>query len=216
MLKRLWPKAKKRPKPASSPVRIVVGLRNPGVDYQGTRHNVGQEVVESVLQRSDTAPGKGPSRLRAMIAQVGVSDDRTLYLLPNTFMNESGGAVRGALDYYKVAAEDLLVIHDDIDLPFGRLRLQVAGGSGGHNGIRSLERSLGTKEFSRLKVGVGRPPGSQDPADFVLRPFTKKERPEVDLIVADAADVVERWLEDRERAQEAAALRGRDDSDELR
>ena len=98
-----------------------------------------------------------------------------------------------------------------LDLPFGRLRLQVAGGSGGHNGIRSLEKALGTKEFSRLKFGVGRPPGSMDPADYVLRPFTKKERPEVDVMVEDAADIVELWSTDRERAQERAALRGRDD-----
>lgn len=192
-------------------MRVVVGLRNPGADYEGTRHNVGQEVADAVLVRAGESFTKGPSRVRAMVAQTGVGDDRTLYLLPNTFMNESGAAVRAALDYYKIVPDDLLVIHDDIDLPFGRLRIQVGGGSGGHNGIRSLERSLGTKEFSRLKVGVGRPPGSQDPADYVLRTFPKKERPEVDLMVADAADVVERWLDDRARAQEAAALRDRDD-----
>ncbi len=121
-------------------------------------------------------------------------------------MNESGDSVRAAALYYKVVAADLLVIHDDIDLPFGRLRIQVGGGSGGHNGIRSLARALGTKEFSRLKVGVGRPPGSVDPATFVLKPFSRKERPDVDLMVASAADVVEMWLEDRPRAQEKAAL----------
>lgn len=191
-------------------MRVVVGLRNPGSDYEGTRHNVGQEVVEHVLDRSSESLSRGPSRMRGMVAQTGVGENRSLFFLPNTFMNESGGAVRSALDYYKVRPSDLLVIHDDIDLPFGRLRIQVGGGSGGHNGIRSLERALGSQEFSRLKVGVGRPPGSQDPADYVLRPFSKSERSEVDLIVADAADVVERWLEDRDRAQEVAALRGKD------
>lgn len=207
---RLNPRAK-RQKPASNPVRVVVGLRNPGADYEGTRHNVGFEVVAAVLDRVGENLSRGPSRVRALTASVGLSDDRTLFVVPATYMNESGAAVRAALDYYKVGPSDLLVIHDDIDLAFGRLRLQVAGGSGGHNGIRSLERALGTKEFSRLKVGVGRPPGSQDPADFVLRPFTKSERPEADLLVVDAADVVERWLDDRPRAQEAAALRGRSD-----
>lgn len=191
-------------------MRIVVGLRNPGADYEGTRHNVGSEVVERVLQRAGVPPGRAPSRVSGAIAQVGIGDDRTIFVLPFTFMNESGGVVRSALGYYKVDTSDLLVIHDDIDLPFGRLRLQVGGGSGGHNGIRSVERALGTKEFSRLKVGVGRPPGSQDPADYVLRTFAKSERPEVEMIVEDAADVVERWLEDRGRAQEMAALRGRD------
>lgn len=145
-----------------------------------------------------------------MITQVGVGDNRTLFLLPFTYMNQSGGSVRATLDYFKVAPTDLLVIHDDIDLAFGRLRLQVAGGSGGHNGIRSIEKALGTREFSRLKVGVGRPPGSQDPSAFVLHPFSKQERAEVDLMVADAADVVERWVEDPVRAQEMAAHRGRD------
>jgi PTH1 family peptidyl-tRNA hydrolase len=146
-----------------------------------------------------------------MMAELGPGDDRTLVFVPNSYMNESGGSVRAALDYFNVAPADLLVIHDDIDLAFGRLRLQVAGGSGGHNGIRSVEKALGTKEFSRLKLGVGRPPGSMDPADFVLRSFSKSELSEVDLMVADAADVVQRWTEDRDRAQELASLRGRDD-----
>lgn len=191
-------------------MRVVVGLRNPGADYEGTRHNVGAEVVERLLERLGESPGKAPSRISGQIAQIGVGDDRTLFLLPYTFMNQSGRAVRATLDYYKVPPEDLLVIHDDIDLPFGRLRLQVAGGSGGHNGIRSLESALATKDFSRLKVGIGRPPGSQDPATYVLNTFSKSERSEVDLMVEEAADVVEHWLEDRERAQELAARRDRD------
>ena len=126
-------------------------------------------------------------------------------------MNESGRAVRAMLHFYKIGVEDLLVVHDDIDLPFGRLRLQVAGGSGGHNGIRSIERDLGTNRFSRLKVGIGRPPGSMDPADFVLRSFDSREMEEVDLLIQDAADVVELWLTDRVAAQESASHRGRDD-----
>lgn len=191
-------------------MRLVVGLRNPGADYAGTRHNVGAEVVELVVERLGETPGRAPSRISAAIAQTGVGDDRTLFVLPYVFMNESGRVVRAALDYYKISPDDLLVVHDDIDLPFGRLRLQVAGGSGGHNGVRSVESALGTKEFSRLKVGVGRPPGSQDPADYVLRPFSKNERPEIDVVVEDAADVLVRWFDDRERAQEQAARRDRD------
>lgn len=209
MLKSLRARAK-RPKTPSSPVQLVVGLRNPGREYEGTRHNLGGEVVELLMSRAGVGPRRAPSGIRGLVAQVGTGDDRTLYLLSTGYMNESGETVRAALDYYKISPEDLLAIHDDIDLPFGRMRLQVGGGSGGHNGIRSLERALGTKEFSRLKLGVGRPPGSQDPADYVLRPFTKEERPEVDLMVADAADIVELWLEDRIRAQEQAALRGRE------
>lgn len=209
-LKRLR-KSPARPKQPSDPVQIVVGLRNPGPDYQGTRHNVGAEVVTALLARVDETPARAPSRIRGLTAQIGVGETRTLFLLANTFMNETGATVRSALGYYKVSPHDLLVIHDDIDLPFGRLRLQVGGGSGGHNGVRSLETALGTKEFSRLKIGVGRPSGSQDPAEFVLRPFTNRERPEVEVMIEDAADVVERWLDDRARAQELAAIRGRDE-----
>jgi len=191
-------------------MRVVVGLRNPGSDYEGTRHNVGFEVLASVLEREAEDLGRAPTRVRGLVAQTGVGEDRTLYFVPTTFMNESGGAIQASLAYYKVATKDLLVIHDDIDLAFGRLRVQVGGGNGGHNGIRSVENALGTKEFSRLKVGVGRPPGSMDPADFVLRRFSKKERPDIDLIMRDAADVVQLWLNDRDRAQEKAAHRGRD------
>lgn len=191
-------------------MRVVVGLANPGAEYHGTRHNVGGEVVARLVERSGGSFSRGPSRLRALIARLGTGDDATLFVLPTTYMNQSGQAVRATLDYYKLDPHEMLVVHDDIDLDFGRLRLQVAGGSGGHNGIRSLEQHLSTNEFSRLKVGVGRPPGSTDPADYVLSPFSAAERSEVDVIVDDAADVVERWLSDRQGAQEQAAHRGRD------
>jgi len=205
----LRPRTKKRPKTANSPMRVVVGLRNPGSDYKGTRHNIGVEVVERFLGQSGASLGKAPSRIRGMVSQIGAGDQRTLVLAPNTFMNDSGGPVSAAISYYKVETDDVLVVHDDIDLTFGRLRLQVAGGSGGHNGIRSVEKSIGTKEFSRLKVGVGRPPGSVDPAAYVLKTFNKNERREVELIIEDAADIVGLWLSDRAKAQESAALRGR-------
>ena len=211
LTKLLRAKRTPRPKQPNSPVLVVVGLRNPGADYNGTRHNLGYDVVERVIQRSGESFGRAPARLRAMVAQTGFGEDRVLFVAPNTFMNESGGAVRAALSYYKVEALDLLVVHDDIDLPFGRLRVQVAGGSGGHNGIRSIESALGISEFSRLKVGVGRPPGSMNPADFVLRSFTKLERPEVDLMVDDGADVIELWPADRAGAQQVASLRAKDD-----
>jgi PTH1 family peptidyl-tRNA hydrolase len=191
------------------PARAVIGLRNPGPDYEGSRHNSGYEVLARVLQRGGLALGRGPSRVRAQVTQTGVGEDRVLYAVPMTYMNESGRAVRALLDYFGLVPEDVLVIHDDIDLPFGRLRIQVAGGSGGNNGVRSIETALGTKEFSRLKLGVGRPPGQMDPADFVLRPFTKAERPEVELMIEDAAHVVELWPSEPARAQELAARRGR-------
>ncbi len=188
-------------------MRVVVGLRNPGAEYEGTRHNVGFEVVDVLTRRHGARFGRGKLRLRSMIADLRIGDEGAVVAVPNSYMNESGGPVRSVLSYYKASAGDLLVVHDDIDLAFGRLRVQVGGGSGGHNGIRSIEHLLGSREFSRLKVGVGRPTGSMDPADFVLRRFSKTERPEVDLLVEDGADVVERWLEDPIKAQEQASHR---------
>lgn len=127
--------------------------------------------------------------------------------VPNAFMNESGPPVQQVTAYHGADADDLLVVHDDIDLPFGRLRIAHDRGPGGHNGIRSVGQALGTGAFWRLKVGVGRPPGRMDPAAFVLARFSKEERPEVDLLVVDAADVVETWLADPDRAKEQATLR---------
>lgn len=208
----LRPRARKRPKrQPSDPVRVVVGLRNPGSQYEETRHNLGHQVVARVVERAGETFSRAPSRLRAVVARAGVGESATLYVSPATFVNLAGQAIRTVLDYYKVPAQDLLVVHDDIDLDFGRLRLQVAGGSGGHNGIRSVEQALGTNEFSRLKMGVGRPPASMDPAKFVLSPFSAAERPEVAAMIDDGADIVERWLVDRQGAQEQAAHRGRDD-----
>lgn len=190
-------------------MHAVVGLRNPGADYAGTRHNIGYEVLARVLERAGEGLRRAPARVPGMIAQPGPGPGRVIYFVPSTYMNQSGPAVRALLAYHKIDPADLLVLHDDIDLVLGRLRLQVSGGSGGHKGVRSIEQALGTPEFSRLKVGVGRPPGSMDPADYVLSRFSNQERPEVDAIIEDAADVVERWTSDRARAQELAARRGR-------
>lgn len=188
-------------------MKVVVGLRNPGSDYEGTRHNIGAEVLAELARRHGERFKAKMMRARSEIAELRVGSEKVVLVAPMSFMNESGGPVSATLRSMKADVADLLVIHDDIDLDFGRLRIQIGGGSGGHNGIRSLEKSLGTREFSRLKVGVGRPPGRQDPADFVLRRFGSKERVEADLLVVDAADVVESWVTDPHRAQEQAAHR---------
>jgi peptidyl-tRNA hydrolase, PTH1 family len=208
-VRRLTSRLKKRAETAEG-LAVVIGLRNPGPDYEGTRHNVGFEVVAEVAARAGVELGRAPSRISGQAASVGSPPHRMMLIAPFTFMNESGRVVRAALDYWKAPHDRLLVVHDDIDLPFGRLRVQAGGGSGGHNGIRSVERALGQRDFSRLKVGVGRPPGSMDPAAFVLQRFGKAERTEVDMIVVEAAEVVETWVHDAARAQEMAALRGRD------
>ena len=132
--------------------------------------------------------------IRAEVSEARFGLARVVLAMPTTFMNESGQAVAPLLRYFDAEVEDLLVVHDDIDLPFARLRLQFDRGSGGNNGARSIIRSIGTQEFWRLKCGVGRPPGRMDPADFVLRRFAAKEQPEVDLMIEQAADVVERFV----------------------
>ena len=134
--------------------------------------------------------------MRAEVCEVRIGDVRAVLAIPTTFMNESGQAVAPLLRYFRAKSQNLLVIHDDIDLPFAKMRLQYDRGSGGNNGARSVIRSLGSQEFWRLKCGVGRPPGRMDPASFVLRRFTSKEQPEVDLMVELGADIVERFVAD--------------------
>ena len=188
-------------------MQVIVGLRNPGREYSGTRHNVGAEVTDVLAARWGVRLKRGPLRLRADLARHLILDQAVILAVPRTFMNTCGPAVASVLRYYKAGPENLLVVHDDIDLPFARLRLQFARGTGGHNGVKSIVQSLGNNEFHRLKIGVGRPPGRMDPAAFVLRVFAKSEREEVDFLVQDAADVVERWIEDPDEALQMAARR---------
>lgn len=150
-------------------------------------------------------------KVRAEISEARIDGTRAVLAVPTTFMNESGRAVAPLLRYFDAEPSDLLVVHDDIDLPFARLRVQFNRGSGGNNGARSVIQSLGTQEFWRLKCGVGRPPGRMDPADFVLRRFTAKEQPEIDLLVQQAADVVERFIV--EGGPEAQQLTGAGEGD---
>lgn len=188
-------------------MKAVVGLGNPGPSYEGTRHNVGAEVVAAIASGEGERFKRGPGRTRSMVAEVRLASEKVVLATPTSYMNESGGPVRALMDYFSVDVSDVLVVHDDIDLPFGRLRVQQGGGTGGHNGLRSIEQSLGTRDFTRLKVGVGRPPGRMDPADYVLRRFAKSERAEIDLLVADAADVVAEWAHDMDAAVKRAAER---------
>jgi PTH1 family peptidyl-tRNA hydrolase len=172
---------------------LIVGLRNPGPDYERTRHNVGGEVVAALAPEASFK--RAPRRILAEIAEFRFFDARVVLAMPLTFMNESGSPIAGLVKYFDVEPERLVLVHDDIDLPFGKLRFQGGRGSGGHNGVASVMRSLGSRDVWRLKVGVGRPPGRMDPADFVLRPFTKVERPDVDLLVAAGAEVLAIFVE---------------------
>jgi PTH1 family peptidyl-tRNA hydrolase len=180
---------------------LVVGLGNPGPDYAGTRHNVGVLVVEELAERARGRFAKH-KRAHAQVAEERLQGHRAVLAKPSSYMNESGGPVKGLLDFYKVPMEQLVVIHDELDIPFSTLRLKLGGGDNGHNGLKSIRRSTGSGEFYRVRVGIGRPPGRQDPADFVLKPWGSVERKELPMLVSDAADAVELLLhEGLERAQ---------------
>ena len=174
---------------------LVVGLGNPGSSYAGNRHNVGAMVLDELAARAGVklSPGKG-KRARTLIGEGRLAGRRVVLARPTSYMNESGGPVRGLLDYHSIPPTDLVVLHDELDIPFASVRLKRGGGEGGHNGLRSITRSTGTKDYLRVRVGIGRPPGRQDPADFVLKDFSATERRELDLLVAEAADATEELL----------------------
>lgn len=183
--------------------KLVVGLRNPGSRYDGTRHNVGAEIV--LAAGSDLTFKKARLGVRSDVATTRIGETRLVLALPRTFMNECGQSVAPLVRYERVDGQRLLVVHDDIDLPFAKLKVQFGGGAGGHNGIRSIVRSLGSNEFWRLKVGVGRPPGRVDPADYVLKRFAKVERATVGDMIDRSIRVVEVFaLEGGEAARQAA------------
>ncbi len=174
---------------------LVVGLGNPGSSYAGNRHNVGAMVLDELAARAGVklSPGKG-KRARTLIGEGRLAGRRVVLARPTSYMNESGGPVRGLLDYHSIPPTDLVVLHDELDIPFASVRLKRGGGEGGHNGLRSITRSTGTKDYLRVRVGIGRPPGRQDPADFVLKDFSATERKELELLVAEAADATEELL----------------------
>lgn len=188
-------------------MKAIIGLRNPESAYRGTRHNVGAEVVEVLATRLGRRLKRGPLRVRSDVATAKIDGRNVLLALPRASMNVSGGPVRAFLLYYKVEVADLLVIHDDLDLPYARLRLHEGRGAGGHNGVKSVMSALGSRQFWRLKIGLGRPPGRMDPAAYVLKRFSKAERVEMDLLVEDAADVVEAFMADANQAVQLAGRR---------
>lgn len=186
---------------------LVVGLGNPGPGYAGNRHNVGQMVLDELAARSGATFRSHKSRAAVAEARLGVMPGgapgpRVVLAKPATYMNLSGGPVAGLAQFFKVPAADVVVVHDELDLPFGALRLKRDGGEGGHNGLRDVSKALGTREYVRVRCGIGRPPGRTDPADYVLRDFSAAERRELPFLLGDAADAVELVVtEGLERAQ---------------
>lgn len=175
---------------------LIVGLGNPGPSYAGHRHNVGAMVVVELAARAGASLRSHKARAVAAEVRVGVlaggaPGPRAVIATPLSYMNESGGPVAGLMSFFKTPVENLVVIHDDLDIPFAEVRLKLGGGEGGHNGLRSITKSVGTRDYLRVRVGIGRPPGRMDAADFVLHDFSSSERSEVALLVSDAADALE-------------------------
>jgi PTH1 family peptidyl-tRNA hydrolase len=175
---------------------LVVGLGNPGPRYAGTRHNAGFMVVDLLAERLGASfkARKSAGGAAADVVETRLAGLPVVLAKPRSFMNESGGPVAAVARFYKIKVEQITVVHDELDLPFGTLRLKRGGGEGGHNGVRSMVASLGSPEFARVRFGIGRPPGRQDAADYVLRDFATVERRELPLFLDRAADAVEALL----------------------
>jgi PTH1 family peptidyl-tRNA hydrolase len=168
---------------------VVVGLGNPGRQYQNNRHNVGFRIVDQLAARAGASSPR--EKYGAELSEVSLGTERVLLFKPMEFMNVSGQAVQRVAAFYKVAVANTIVVHDELDLPFARLKLGMGGGPGGHNGVRSLITELGTPAFARVRVGVDRPPGGWDAADYVLANFTGAEQAQLPALIDLAADAVE-------------------------
>ncbi len=169
---------------------LVVGLGNPGPGYAGNRHNVGQMVVDELARRIGATFKSSRTNARVAEGRISVPGPRVVLAKPNSFMNVSGGPVSALAKYYSVEPARLVVVHDELDIPFDTVRLKIGGGPGGHNGVKDIAKALGP-DFIRVRVGIGRPPGRMDPADFVLRDFSGTERAALASLISEAADAVE-------------------------
>lgn len=174
---------------------LIVGLGNPGPKYAGNRHNIGAMAIAELAQQAGANPTQ--HKARAWVSEVrlgtgpgGVPGPRAILAQPMTYMNVSGGPVAGLVSYYKVPLEQVVVVHDELDIEPGQVRLKLGGGEGGHNGLRSISQSLGTRDYLRVRLGIGRPPGRQDPADYVLSDFPASGRADTELLIVDGADAV--------------------------
>jgi len=173
---------------------LIAGLGNPGPAYAANRHNAGFLTADVLAARAGARFKAG--KFRTLAAEGRLAGQSVTIIKPLTFMNESGGPVTGVIGFYHLGPERLVVIHDELDLPFGTVRLKLGGGDNGHNGLRSVTTRLGTREYYRARIGIGRPPGRMDPAAFVLRDFSAAERKELPLVFERAADAVEMLIAD--------------------
>lgn len=178
---------------------LVVGLGNPGPKYAANRHNVGFMIADLLAKRIGGSFARKTRRGPADVAEgrlgFGMDAPKVVLAKPLTYMNLSGGPVAALAQFYKVPADHIIAVHDELDIPYGQLRVKIGGGEGGHNGLRSMSKSLSTKDYVRVRFGIGRPPGRQDPADYVLSDFSANERKDLEFLVDRAADAVESVME---------------------
>jgi len=176
---------------AVSDAWLIVGLGNPGPQYEATRHNVGQMALDVVAERIGGRFAAHKTNSRVAEGFLAPGGPKLVLAKSNGYMNTSGGPVSALAKYFGVPTERVVVLHDELDLPFDSVKVKQGGGHGGHNGLRDIAKALGTPEFLRVRIGIGRPPGQQDPADFVLKPFGKAERDVLGVLLEDAADATE-------------------------
>jgi peptidyl-tRNA hydrolase, PTH1 family len=182
-------------------VKLVVGLGNPGKKYERTRHNLGFLVIDRIATQNEVVIKK--KRCNALIGEWSCNDEKVLLVKPQTYMNRSGEAVKKLIREFGASTEDLVVVYDDLDLPFGRIRIRPQGSAGGHRGLRSIMESVGDAPFYRVRIGIGRPPEGVNAEDYVLEPFDSQERSELNDSVSRAAEAVLTLLKDgAQRAME--------------
>ena len=176
---------------------LVVGLGNPGDEYAATRHNVGQMVIDHLAKRHNVKLSTHKSRTDIAAYKLGVGVDAHSVILAKSksYMNESGGPIKALASFYSVEPSNIIVLHDELDIPYAAIRTKVAGGDNGHNGLKSLTSSFGTADYFRVRLGIGRPMGQQDPGDFVLKQFSKEEKKSIDEFIDRGADCVEFLIE---------------------
>ncbi|BCW83508.1 peptidyl-tRNA hydrolase [Arthrobacter sp. NicSoilE8] len=175
---------------------LIVGLGNPGSEYSGNRHNVGQMVLDELASRIGGKFKVHKSRAQVVEGRLGIGGPRVVLAKPMTYMNVSGGPVSALAKFFDVAPDHVIAVHDEIDIPFNTVKLKIGGGEGGHNGLRDISKALATKDYLRVRVGVGRPPGRMDTADFVLRDFATPEKKDLPFLLDEAADAVELLITD--------------------
>lgn len=185
-----WRKKKTEGEPVGD-AWLIVGLGNPGAKYEATRHNVGQMALDVLADRIGAKFTAHKTNSRVAEGFLRPGGPKLVLAKSNGYMNTSGGPVSALAKYFDVPAERIIVLHDELDLPFDTLKVKQGGGHGGHNGLRDIAKALGTTEYLRVRIGIGRPPGQQDPADFVLKPFASAEKDTLAVLLEDAADASE-------------------------